>query len=82
MVMREVQVATVRAQVGLSLITDFENYSVFKPTPALDARVTQMLDQVVSWGTAPRTVRAVQKAACRQAPHKFVAGGMAPVLAL
>lgn len=61
LVMAEVQVATVRAQVGLSLITDFENYSVFKPTPALDARVTPMLDQVVSWGTALRTVRAVQK---------------------
>src|SRR5205085_7211573 len=31
LVMGELQVADVRAQVGLSLFTDFENFSVFKP---------------------------------------------------
>jgi hypothetical protein len=33
LVMAELQVATVRAQVQLSLFTDFENFSVFKPAP-------------------------------------------------
>ena len=33
LVMGELQVADVRAQVGLSLFTDFENFSVFKPAP-------------------------------------------------
>ena len=31
LIMAELQIATVRAQVGLSLLTDFENYTVFKP---------------------------------------------------
>jgi NAD(P)H-dependent FMN reductase len=31
LIMAELQVVDVRAQVGLSLFTDFENYSVFKP---------------------------------------------------
>jgi hypothetical protein len=33
LVMGELQVADVRAQVGISLFTDFENFSVFKPAP-------------------------------------------------
>src|SRR4051812_46812209 len=33
LIMAELQVADVRAQVALSLFTDFENYSVFKPAP-------------------------------------------------
>ena len=33
LVMAEMQVADVRAQVMLSLATDFENYTVFKPGP-------------------------------------------------
>ena len=32
LVMAEVEVATVRNQVALSLFTDFENYTIFKPT--------------------------------------------------
>jgi hypothetical protein len=31
--MAEVQIATIRNQVLLSLFTDFENFSVFKPAP-------------------------------------------------
>ena len=38
LMMAEVQIATVRNQVMLSLFTDFENYSVFKPGPALASR--------------------------------------------
>ena len=57
LVMGELQVADVRAQVGLSLYTDFENFSVFKPTPQQETSVNAMLDEVISWGGALRTLR-------------------------
>jgi len=53
----ELQLADVRQQVTLSLVTEFENFSVFKPgeynLPALNA----MLDQVVAWSTALAPLR-------------------------
>jgi NAD(P)H-dependent FMN reductase len=58
LVMGELQVATVRAQVQLSLFTDFENFSVFKPAPYQEKSVNTMLDQVISWGSALKTLRA------------------------
>ena len=58
LILAEVQIATVRAQVMLSLATDFENYSIFKPAARHTDAVKIMLDQVVAWGTALRTVRA------------------------
>src|ERR687890_448520 len=57
LVMSEVQDATVRAQVQLSLFTDFENFSVFKPAPFQETSVNTMLDQVISWGNALKTLR-------------------------
>ena len=57
LVMGELQVADVRAQVALSMIHDFENYTVFKPAPSHEASVQRMLDQVVAWGTALQSVR-------------------------
>lgn len=57
LVMAEMQVATVRAQVHLSLFTDFEDFSVFKPAPYQEKSVNTMLDQVVSWATALKTLR-------------------------
>jgi NAD(P)H-dependent FMN reductase len=56
-IMAEVQIATVRAQVMLALATDFENYSVFKPHARHEAEVTAMLDQLVSWAGALKTIR-------------------------
>ena len=56
-VMAEIQVADVRNQVMLSLFTDFENYTNFKPNERHVTSVNGMLDQVVSWGAALRTVR-------------------------
>ena len=53
----EVQMATVRNQVLLSLFTDFENFSVFKPDPQKEASVNAMLDQVIAWGGALKTLR-------------------------
>ena len=57
LVMGELQIADVRAQVMLSLFEDFENYSVFKPHERHEKSVNDMLDQVVSWGTAMKTLR-------------------------
>jgi NAD(P)H-dependent FMN reductase len=61
LIMAEMQVATVRAQVGLSLFTDFENFHVFKPAPNREAAVTSMLDQLIAWGGALKAVRERQK---------------------
>jgi NAD(P)H-dependent FMN reductase len=57
LVMAEVQIATVRNQVLLSLFTDFENFSVFKPAPQHEKSVNGMFDQVIAWGGALRTLR-------------------------
>src|SRR5438067_7341899 len=48
LVMAEVQVATVRNQVALSLFTDFENFTTFKPDPRHEKSVNAMLDQVLA----------------------------------
>ena len=57
LVMAEVQVATVRNQVALSLFTDFENYTTFKPASYHEKSVSQMLDQLIAWGGAMKTLR-------------------------
>lgn len=57
LVMSELQVATVRAQVMLSLRTDFENYTTFKPADVHEKSVHVMLDQLVAWGSALKGLR-------------------------
>ena len=57
LVMGELMVADVRAQVALSLYTDFENFSVFKPAAHHEKSVNAMLDQVIAWGGALRALR-------------------------
>ena len=57
LVMAEIQVADVRAQVMLSLREDFENMSAFKPRAHHDKAVHAMLDQLVLWAEAMRQVR-------------------------
>ena len=57
LVMAEVQVATVRNQVALSLFTDFENYTTFKPAAHQEKAANQMLDQLTAWSGALRTLR-------------------------
>jgi NAD(P)H-dependent FMN reductase len=53
----ELQMADVRSQVALSLFTDFENFSVFKPNEfQLDA-LGATLDQVVAWTKALAPLR-------------------------
>lgn len=56
-VMSEVQVAHVRNTVMLSLFTDFENFTVFKPAPLQEKALGAMLDQLVPWGEAMKRVR-------------------------
>lgn len=58
LVMGELMVADVRAQVALSLFTDFENFRVFKPDARREESVNAMLDQVIAWGGALKTLRA------------------------
>ena len=53
----ELQMADVRQQVALSLFTDFENFSVFKPGDYHVAALNTMLDQVVAWSTALAPLR-------------------------
>ena len=57
LVMGELQVADVRQGVQLSLITDFENFAAFKTAAMHEKSVATMLDQLVAWSTALRTVR-------------------------
>ena len=57
LIMGELQVADVRAQVALSLFTDFENFSVFKPAAIHEKSAHTMLDQVIAWGEALKTLR-------------------------
>jgi NAD(P)H-dependent FMN reductase len=57
LVMAELQVATVRAQVGLSLFTDFENFTVFKPAETQQKNVNAMLDQVIAWSGVLKLLR-------------------------
>lgn len=52
LVMAELQVATVRAQVALSLRTDFENFTKFRPADFHRDNLKTLIDQVISWGTA------------------------------
>ena len=57
LVMAELQIADVRAHVALSLSTDFEAYTTFKPDPKHEKSLAKMLDQVIAWGTALRPLR-------------------------
>jgi NAD(P)H-dependent FMN reductase len=66
LIMAEVQIATVRAQVMFSLFTDFENFSTFKPGPQHEGMLKTLIDQVVAWGNAMRTVRSPELTAARK----------------
>lgn len=56
-IMAEQQVATVRTNPAFNLFTDFENFTTFKPGEHMAAGVNDMLDQLVSWSTAFKTIR-------------------------
>lgn len=56
-IMAEVQVATVRNTVMLSLFTDFKDFSTFTPADLHQDAVDAMLDQVVAWSEALKPLR-------------------------
>jgi NAD(P)H-dependent FMN reductase len=53
----ELQMADVRQQVALSLLTEFENFTVFKPGDYNRAALDTLLDQVVAWSKALAPLR-------------------------
>ncbi len=53
----ELHMADVRAQVMLNLFTDFVNMSEFKPDPRHEDEVTELLNQVIAWSNALKTLR-------------------------
>lgn len=56
-ILGELSIADVRVHPALSLFTDFENGSVFKPQDLHLTNVNGMLDQVVAWSGALKTLR-------------------------
>jgi hypothetical protein len=65
MVCGELQMADVRQQVTLPLLTEFENYTIFKPGDYNAAALDTLLDQVVAWSTALAPLRTASPgAAC------------------
>lgn len=48
---------------ALSLMTDFEKFTAFKPSPHHEASVNTMLAQLVAWARALQTTRAPAKQA-------------------
>ena len=56
-ILGELQIADVRTHVALSMFTDFENWSVFKPNDLHLTNLNGMLDQLIRWSKALKTVR-------------------------
>lgn len=56
-IMGELMIADVRVHPTLSLFTDFENYTTFKPADLHLNNVNAMLDQVIAWSGALKTLR-------------------------
>ena len=57
LILSELQVADVRAQVTLSLFTDFEDRRILKPAPHQESHANTLLDQVVAWSGALKALR-------------------------
>ncbi|MFD2627548.1 NADPH-dependent FMN reductase [Oceanobacillus kapialis] len=56
-ILGELLVADVRVHPALSLFTDFENGAELKPAAVQADSVNQMLDQLIPWSTALKTIR-------------------------
>jgi len=57
LVMGSIGIADVSNQVLLSLFTDFEDFSTFRPDPRHEAELKNLLDQVVQWSGALQSLR-------------------------
>ena len=53
----ELQIADVRAQVALPFATDFENSTTFTPSESAEEALEPLLEQLISWSTALKTIR-------------------------
>jgi NAD(P)H-dependent FMN reductase len=58
LIMAELQVADVRAQVMFSLATDFKDYTEFAPHRRHEPELDSLVTQVLAWGRAMKDVRA------------------------
>jgi NAD(P)H-dependent FMN reductase len=56
-IMAELMVATVRSQVMFSLFDDFHQFRTFTPRPRHEQDGHRMLDQLIAWGGALKTLR-------------------------
>ena len=56
-ILGELQIADVRTQILLSLFNDFENFTTFKPLSVHQVNLTVLLDQLLTWSKALKTVR-------------------------
>jgi NAD(P)H-dependent FMN reductase len=56
-ILGELQIADVRSHTALSMFTDFENWSVFKPNPMHLKNLNAMFSQVILWGTQLKALR-------------------------
>ena len=63
LIVGELQIADVRAQLALTFAGDFEGYKTFVPAPQQAGMLATVLDQVESWSGALQPVRAAKVAA-------------------
>ncbi|MDO9629827.1 MAG: NAD(P)H-dependent oxidoreductase [Acholeplasmataceae bacterium] len=56
-ILGELQIADVRTHVALSMFTDFENWSTFKPQSLHLSNLNEMLDQLLVWSKALKSIR-------------------------
>lgn len=57
LVLAEQKVAGVRTNPAFNLFTDFENFTTFKPGGHMATGVNDMLDELISWSEAFKTIR-------------------------
>jgi len=60
LIMGELQVADVRSQIALSLMTDFHHMRTFTPADSHLSNLDDMLDQLIAWSEALAPLRAKQ----------------------
>ncbi len=53
----ELQIADVKTHPLLSLFTDFEDFTIFKPSEIHAVNINMMLDQVIAWSGALKPLR-------------------------
>jgi NAD(P)H-dependent FMN reductase len=73
-ILAELQVATVRAEVNLSTYTDFERFKNFNPSPSHEMQLSRLFDQLVAWTSAFAALRLNQKRSLNSLSRKQVDG--------